>query len=377
MPKGAPWTLAALLAGALLLAGPARQALAQAPPLRVGVILPLTGGSAPYGEMALNGVRLAQEQEPQVLGRGVELVVADSKSDKVEATNAANRLIQKDKVVAILGPLSSSETLAAGSVAEAAGVPMITAWATNPVVTQGKRYVFRTCFIDPFQGGVAARFARDRLKAQTAAVLVDVGRDYSLGLAGFFGRTFSQDGGKVLLQTQYSEGDQEFAPQLLAIKAKNPDVVYLPGYLPEEPLILRQARELGLKQPFISGDAAQSQETLDIGGKAVEGLYFTTHFSDEGSNTPAGVRFRQAYRARFGLVSDAMAALGYDAYGILAAALARAGEGGLKLAQALEATQDYPGACGSTSMVGHDAVKPAYILTVRQGKYAFVTTVNP
>lgn len=359
------------LAGTAPAAGPAE-------PVRIGFLVPVTGAAAAYGEMMSQGVKLAQARRGQVLGRPVDLIFTDTKSDRVEASNAANRLIQRDRVAAILGPLSSSDCLAAGPVAEQHKLPLLTAWGTNPLVTQGKRYVFRSCFIDPFQGGVAANFAVKNLKAKTAAVLVDVGRDYSVGLAKFFAQTFQELGGAVVITTNYSEGDQEFAPQLAAIKAKNPDLIYLPGYLPEEPLIIRQAREMGLTQPFISADAAQADETIKIGGKAVEGLYFTTHFDEQGASNAAGREYAQAYRQAYGKAPDALGALGYDGYLILLDAIERAGSTDPEaIVRALETVKDFPGVCGSTTIVGRDAVKPAVILAIKDGKYAFVATINP
>ncbi|MFH1034723.1 MAG: ABC transporter substrate-binding protein [Pseudomonadota bacterium] len=365
------------LALAAVLALAAGAALA-AEPIKIGLILPLTGGSAAYGEMSLMGIRLAQAQRDQVLGRPVELVLVDNKSDKVESSNGVNRLIQRDQVVAILGPLSSSEALAAAPVAEAAKVPLVTAWATNPLVTQKRHYVFRTCFSDPFQGGVAANFAIKNLGAKTAALLLDVGRDYSVGLASFFKKSFAELGGRIPLTVNYSQGDQDFSAQLLAIKAKNPDVIYLPGYLPEEPLILRQARELGLKAPFLSGDAAQSDELIKIGGAAVEGLYFTTHFDEGGATTSQGREYAVAYRQKYGKAPDALGALGHDGYLILLAAIERAGSTQPEaLVTALESTKGFAGVCGLTDIKGRDAVKPAVILQVKDGKFAFVASVKP
>ncbi len=362
---------------ALLLMIPAAVAPA-AEPVKIGLILPITGPAAAYGDMALAGIKLAQADRPEVLGRPVKLILTDNKSDKVESTNAANRLIQRDGVAAIIGALSSSPTLAAAPIAEKAGVPMVSGWATNPLVTKGKKYIFRTCFIDPFQGGVAANFAYHDLKARTAAVMMDVSRDYSVGLGSFFIRSFRKLGGKVVHVAKYSHGDQEFSAQLGTIKGLNPDIIYLPGYLPEEPLIIRQAREMGLSQPFLSGDAAQADETVKIGGKAVEGLYFTTHFDEGGVTTKAGKRYAKLYRQKYHKAPDALGALGYDAYNILLDAMEKAGTTKpLAVVQALENTKDFPGVCGLTSIVNHDAVKPAVILKVKDGKFVYVTTVEP
>jgi branched-chain amino acid transport system substrate-binding protein len=349
-----------------------------AEPIKIGLILPITGPAAAYGDMALSGIKLAQADRPTVLGRPVKLLLADNKSDKIESTNAANRLIQRDQVAAIIGALSSSPTLAAAPIAEAAGIPLVSGWATNPLVTKGRHFVFRTCFIDPFQGGVAANFAFNNLKARSAAVILDVSRDYSVGLGSFFIRSFQKLGGKVLQVVKYSHGDQEFSAQLGSIKAVNPDIIYLPGYLPEEPLIIRQAREMGLKQPFLSGDAAQADETVKIGGKAVEGLYLTTHFDEGGVSTPAGKRYAKLYHDKYNKAPDALGALGYDTYNILLDAMQKAkSTKPAEVVKALETTQNFPGVCGMTSIINHDAVKPAVILQIKNGQYTYVTTVQP
>lgn len=366
-----------LLIIAALLLVPAL-AVHAAEPIKLGLILPMTGPAAPYGDMAHKGVEMAMADRPTVMGRPVKVILADSKSDKMEASNAAHRLIQRDQVAAIIGPLSSSTTLAAAPVAENARIPLLSGWATNPTVTVGKKYVFRACFIDPFQGGVAANYALKELKAKKAAIIMDVARDYSAGLAAFFTRTFTKGGGKVVLRTQYTTGDQEFGAQVGAIKAANPDLIYLPGYAPEVPLIIRQAREAGLNQPFLGGDAAQADEVLKIGGKAVEGLMLTTHFDENGATTEEGKRYSQRYRAKHNKAPDPLGALGYDSYMIMLNAITKAGSLDPEaLVKALDNTRDHPGVCGVTSLVNHNAVKPAVILKVIDGKYTYVGTVQP
>ena len=349
-----------------------------AEPIKLGVVFPMTGPAAVYGQNGIKGLKLAQQHRPAVLGRPVKLLIVDNKSDKVEASNAANRVIQKDKVSALIGCLTSSNSLAAAPVAEQAGVPMLSPWATNPLVTQGKKYIFRICFIDPFQGAVAAKFARDNLKAKTAAVMIDISQDYCVGIAGFFMRAFKKLGGKVVLKTHYNTGDQDFSAQLGAIQAAKPDIIYVPGYFTEDALIARQARELGLKQPLLSGDAAQADELIKIGGLAVEGLYFTTHFDEQGVTTASGKRFVAAYRQAYHEAPDSVSALSYDSYNALLDAMQRAGstQAG-KVAAALEQTKDFPGVTGVLSLVDHNAVKPAVILKVKDGKFAYVATVNP
>ena len=338
----------------------------------------MTGSNAPYGENALRGLKLAVEARPSVLGRPVELVVVDNKSDKVEASNGANRLIQNDKVSAILGPLASSTSLAAAPVAEAAGVPMISPWATNPLVTQGRKYAFRVCFIDPFQGQVGANFARKNMRAQTAAVMVDVAQDYCVGIANYFEKAFQGLGGQVLIKTPYSSGDQDFSAQLLAIKAKNPDIIYAPAYFAEGALIARQARELGLKQPLLGGDALQAEELLNIGGPAVEGVSFTTHFDENGVTTKSGQEFVKTYRARYMRPPTPAARLPMTPTTCSWTPWTRPSPTqAAALLPALEQTKDFPGVTGTLTLVEHNAVKPAVILEVKGGKFVYVATVNP
>ncbi|MCF8034018.1 MAG: ABC transporter substrate-binding protein [Desulfarculaceae bacterium] len=349
-----------------------------AEPIKIGLILPMTGPAAAYGDMAYKGIQMAQAKRPEVLGRPVKLLLMDNKSEKVESSNAANRLIQRDKVALIIGALSSTPTMAAAPVAEDAGVPLVSGWATNPLVTKKKKYIFRTCFIDPFQGAVAARFAFDTLRARKAAVLIDISRDYSMGLASFFIKAFKKLGGKIVARAMYSHGDQEFSAQLGMIKKRSPDLIYLPGYLPELPLIVRQARKMGLEQPFLGGDSAQADEVVKIGGKAVEGFYLTTHFDEQGVTTPAGKSYASDYRKKHNKAPDALGALGYDAYNVVLDALAKAGSTDpAKVTKAMEATKGFAGVCGVMDIVEHNAVKPVVVLTVDKGRFKYVTTVKP
>ena len=346
--------------------------------VKLGVIFPMTGPAAVYGQNGHKGLLLALAHRPAILGKKVELIVADNKSEKVEATNAANRVIQRDQVAAVIGALTSSNSLAAAPVCEQAGVPMVSPWATNPLVTQNRKFVYRVCFIDPFQGQVAANFAVHNLKAKSAALMVDISQDYCVGIAGFFERAFKKLGGKVVLKTHYNTNDQDFSAQLGAVKKAAPDIIYVPGYFTEDALIARQAREMGLTQPLLSGDAAQAAELITIGGKAVEGLYFTTHFDEAGVTTDSGKRFVKAYREKYQEAPDSVSALSYDAYNVLADAMEKAGTTDAKaVAAALDHTKDFPGVTGVLSLVEHNAVKPAVILKVADGKFVYVATVNP
>ena len=348
-------------------------------PVKIGVYYPMTGPSAVYGQIGYKGLELARKDRPKVLNREVKFFLTDNKSDKVESANAVSRLIQKNKVDAIIGGLTSSNTLSGAPVAEKAKVPMISPWATNPVVTQGKKWVFRACFIDPFQGYVGAKFARENLTAKNAAVLIDISQDYCVGIANFFMKNFTQMGGKVVSKLHYNTGDLDFTAQLTAIKNKNPDVLYCPGYFKELALIAQQAKEVGLEVPILAGDAAQADELIKIGGKAVEGLSFTTHFDEKGVTTESGKKFVKAFRAAYpGVTPDSVSALSYDTYNILLDAIERAGSTDKeKVRSELENTKNFQGVTGVMTMKNHDMVKPAVILTVKDGKFEWLATVQP
>ena len=348
-------------------------------PVRIGVCYPMTGSSAAYGAMGYKGLELARKERPSVLGRKVELFLADNRSDRVESARAIARLVRKNRVTAIIGGLTSSNTLAGAPVAEEAGVPMISPWATNPAVTRGRKWIFRACFTDPFQGAVAARFARKNLAAKTAAVLIDLSQDYCVGIASFFITNFKKLGGSIVARLPYNTGDLDFTAQLAAIRASHPDVIYCPGYFKELALIARQARETGIRAPILAGDAAQAEQLIKIGGRAVEGLSFTTHFDEQGVTTEAGRRFVRAFRAAYpDSTPDSVSALSYDTYNILLDAIARAGSTEReKVRQQLENTKKFQGVTGVMTMKDHDMIKPVVILTVRNGMFRWLATVNP
>lgn len=363
------------LAGWLALT-PGRALAAEA--VKLGVVFPLSGPEAAYGDCGLKGLKLAKENRPQVLGRPVDLILADNQGEKIASANETSRLIREDKVCAIIGCLTSGNTLAAAPVAEKAKVPLISPWATNALVTKNRQYVFRICFVDPFQGQVAAKFAREDLGAKTAAVLTDLSRDYCVGITRCFRQAFAQMGGKVVIKAFYNSGDEDFAPQLAAVKKANPDLIYLPGHFREDALIARQARAMGLRQPILSGDGAQADELLIQGGEAVEGLCLTTHFHAQGVETPSGKRFVKEFRRRFREDPESVSALTYDAYNALLDAIARAGSTQPQaIAKALEQTKDFPGVTGVLTLLRHDAVKPVVILQVKKGKFEYLTTVRP
>ena len=236
-----------------------------AEPIVIGAYLPMTGNVAAYGQMGWEGILLAKKMEPEVLGRPVDPRLADTKSDKVEAANAVSRLIEKDKVVAIIGEMISGNTIAGADFAERRKIPMVSPTATNPIVTQDKKFIFRVCFIDTDQGQVAAKLALNQLGARTAALIYDISQDYSVTLADVFKKGFIEGGGKIVSDTKFKSGDRDFTPQLSRIETTKPDVIYAPIYYTECALIAKQASEMGLKATILAGDGVQAPDWLNSG----------------------------------------------------------------------------------------------------------------
>ena len=350
-----------------------------AEPVKIGVYLPMTGPVAAYGQMGWSGITTAKKMVPTVLGRPVELKLVDTKSDKVESANAVSRLVEKEKVVAIIGEMISGNTIAGSDSAERSHVPMVSPTATNPIVTQGKKFIFRVCFIDPDQGRIAAKLAIDRLKAKTAALIYDISQDYCVALAAFFRKEFTKDGGKILTETKFKTGDRDFTPQLSSIKAVHPDIIYAPIYYTECALIAKQAREMGLKVPILAGDGVQAPELIQLGGKAVEGVYFTAHFHRDMITWDSGKKFAALIKKETGKELDAFSAMGADAYFIIIDAIKRAGSTDPeKIRNALATTKDFQGVTGKISLKRNgNAVKAMVINMVKDGKFKYVTTINP
>ena len=274
----------------LMLAAPAGAAV------KIGLYLPMTGSAAAMGQMVWEGVQTAHRMQPQILGQAVELMLVDTRSDRIEAANAVSRLIEKDKVAAIIGEVISSDTLAGVPIAERAGIPSISPTATNPLVTQGRKFAFRACFVDDLQGKVAARFAYENLKARRVALLIDQAQDYCVALANFFAQEFKRLGGEIVATSYIQTGDQDFSAQISALKGSKPDLIYAPNYYAEDALLAKQLKDLGVKTPVLTGDGAQVPELLSIGGPAVDGMYFTAHFHRQGANTALGARIHGGLR---------------------------------------------------------------------------------
>ena len=373
----------AALAGLALTFGVAGQALAaDAGPIKIGVYLPLTGQNAFGGQLELEGVRLAHKEMPKVLDRPVELVVVDNKSDKVESANAVKRLIERDKVVALIGTYGSSLAMAGAEVAEKAAVPGVGTSCTNPLVTQGKKYYFRACFIDPYQGAAAATYAYETLGLRKAAVLMDMTSDYAVGLSSFFTRDFKKLGGEIVATLKYNSGDQDFTAQLTELIAKKPDIVFMPAYFAEGAIIMKQARELGAKFRLMGADAMDNPDTLKLGGKAAEGFLHTTFPYDPAmpNMSPAAKRFTEAWKAAYpDKETNVNGALGYNTYFLILDAIKRANSSDPKaIAKALAETKDLPTALGLLSInKTHDAEMPVGIIEYKDGKRVYVGEVTP
>ena len=350
--------------------------------IRIGVYNCLTGQNAFGGQLELEGTQLAHKEIPEVLGKKIELFVVDNKSDKVEAANAVTRLIEKEKVVAIIGTYGSSLAMAGGEVAEKAGIPVMGTSCTNPLVTQGKKYYFRACFIDPFQGAGAATYAYKNLGFKKAAILTDVANDYSVGLSNFFKQAFTKMGGEIVSEMKYQSGDQDFTAQLTELISKKPDIVFLPAYFAEGAIVLKQAKELGATFRFMGGDAMDNPEVVTLGGDAVEGFMHTTFAYDPSMKdmNPVAQKFTELWKAAYpDKDPNVNAALGYDSYILIIDAIKRAGSAEPEAIQkALAETKDIPTVTGMTTMnATHDAEKELGIVEIREGKKQFIGIVKP
>jgi branched-chain amino acid transport system substrate-binding protein len=348
----------------------------------IGVVAPLTGDVSTFGQSTKQGVELLAKQVNEkggLLGKKVVLKVEDDRNTPTETAAAVQKLITQDKVVAIIGSVASKCTLAGAPIAQSNKVPMISGTSTNEKVTQVGDYIFRACFIDPFQGAVMAKFAWENLKAKTAACLFDVTNDYTKGLAESFKANFEKLGGKVVEYQTYNVGDQDFKPQLTKIKAKNPDVLFLSDYYNTVGLIAKQAREMGIKSVLLGGDGWDSAELTKIGGKAIVGGYFSNHYSKDAKN-PEAVAFLEAYKKAYNQDPDALAALAYDAGLILFEAIKKAGKlDGQAIRDAMASIKDLKAVSGTITIdpQTRNPIKSAVVLKVTEKDFAFEALVNP
>lgn len=354
--------------------------------IKIGANFELTGGQATFGQSSLNGVKMALKEVNAaggVLGKQLTLVSADNKSEPSESTNAMTKLITQDKVVAVIGAVTSSDTIAASPVAHANKIPFVSNTATNTKVTvedgKVKEFAFRACFIDPFQGTVMANFAAKSMKVKTAAIYIDQSSDYAKGLAQSFEEGFIKAGGKVVSKEAYLQKDKDFKATLTKIKATNPDTIFVPGYYEEVGLIVKQARELGYAGPMIGGDGWDSPKLVEIAGKdALKNTFFSNHYAADDKD-PAVVKFVDTYKKEYNQTPDALAALAYDATMMVVDAIKRANSAEpQKIRDALAQTKDLKVVSGIITLdKDHNPVKSAVVIEVKDGQLVFKEKVNP
>lgn len=356
--------------------------------IKVGANLEMTGGSASYGISSKNAIELAFKEINEkggINGKQLELVVADNKSEAAEATNAMQKLVSQDNVVAVIGPNLSSSVIAASAINNSAKVLDIAPMATNPYVTvdqasgKTKDFNYRTCFIDPFQGTVMAKFATAELGVGNAAILIDNSSDYAKGLAQFFKENFVKEGGAVTAEESYLQKDTDFKATLTKIKATNPDFLYVPGYYQEVGLIVKQARELGMNMPIAGGDGWDSAKMPEIAGAAaLNNTYFSSLYSLEDSSD-INKNFVAAYEKAYGQKPDVFAALSYDSALLVAEAIKNAGSTEpAKISEAMAKINGFSGVSGSVTFDDkHNPVKSAVILEYKDGAQSLKTKINP
>jgi branched-chain amino acid transport system substrate-binding protein len=356
----------------------AQPALAQ---IKIGAVSCISGPLSTFGVSSIRGARMAIDEinaKGGVLGQTIELVVDDTGSKAGETARITRKFLSQDHVVAILGDLTSSATMEAAPLAQEAHVPLITPTATAISVTKVGDYVFRSCFTDPFTGRIMARFAIDDLNARRAVILTDVKQDYSIGVSAELSSYYRQQGGQVLQEFSFSSGDTDFRAQLSSLKSLQPDVVFVPAYYTEASLILREARQLGVKAPFVGGEGWDSPSLVSVAGKSADGSFYTNHFSPDDPE-PLVQTFVRAYKAKYGTAPDALAALWYDGARLLADAVRRAGSTEpAKIRDALATTKGFPGVTGNISLdEQRNASKPVVIVTIANGQIKMVRRVEP
>lgn len=346
---------------------------------KVGILLSFTGSQAYYGKETKNGIDLALEQHNKNnKDLKIKLFVEDSQSSPSEAAKGINKLITSDKVVVVIGDMVSSNTIAAGSIAEKSKIPILSPGSTNDTVTIGKNYIYRTCFTDSFQGLVMANFAYKNLNAKTAVILQDSDSDYSIGLSKNFSDKFTLDGGKVTKILRYSQKDTNFTSQLGEIRKLKPDVVFIPGFHQQVGVILREAKDLQINSKMLGGDGWDTQELRTIAKGAENGGFISNHYSAE-SKDPTLQSFVKAYKAKYNIEPSSFSALGYDSANIVLEAIKKANSNDPeKINKAIANTKNLNAATGVITIdKNHNASKPAVILEFTPKGYKYITSVNP
>lgn len=357
------------------------QSAATSSTLLVGEYGSLTGAAATFGQGTHHGIQLAFEEQNKlggIKGKQLELLTEDDEGKPETANAVVTRLITQKKVLALLGEVASSNTLAAAPTAQQYKIPMISPSSTNPKVTEVGDYIFRVCFIDPFQGTVMAKFAYENLKAKRVAVLRDVKSDYSVGLAKFFQETFTKLGGTIVVEQNYQAGEMDFKSQLTEIKNKKPDAIFIPGYYTDVGLIARQARQLDIKVPLLGGDGWDSSKLFEIGKEAINGSYFSNHYTTE-STDPLVQDFIKNYKARFNNETpDGLAALGYDSAKILIEAMKNSDLTSKSIRDQIALIKDFKAVTGKITInAQRNAEKSAVVVKVDGLVNRYVTTISP
>jgi branched-chain amino acid transport system substrate-binding protein len=376
------WMVVVCLTGSLVLGGCASK---ETNDIRIGINAEITGSKPTVGDScrkaaellaaqvnAAGGIKVGDKKYP------ITLYIEDNEDKPESAAAVAKKLISQDNVLAILGPNASGNAIPAARICEDAKVIMISPWSTNPKTTENLKYVFRACFLDDFQGEVMAKFARDNMKAKAAAVLYDMASEYNKGIAEFFKKSFEKMGGQVVAFESYTKDDKDFSSQLTKIKAANPDVLFLPNYYNEVPLQAQQARRLGITAPLIGSDSWGSSELLTLGGKDLEGAFFSSHYAPDMA-TPEAQKFIKDYEAKYGKKPDDVAALTYDSGQLLLAAITKANSlDRQKVRDALATISKFEGVTGTMRFSGTgDPVKSAVIIQIKDGKFKYFTSVSP
>lgn len=347
--------------------------------LKVGIFLPMSGGTATFGEENYSGMKMAIEEINAAKEFKIQAILEDEKSDVSDSANAVKKLISVDKVQAVLGTVASSNTNAAAPIAQANKIPLISPASTNVNVTHKGEYISRICFIDDFQGYAMAKFATETLGKKTAAIVIDAASDYSMGLAKAFKEAFVKLGGKIVVEVSYVQADQDFSSQLTKIRTKKPEVVFAPGYYNQVGIMIRQARTLGVKSIFLGGDGWSSPKLFELAGDAIVGNYYSAHFSDEDTDQMVQA-FVKKYQAKYKKVPSDMAALGYDVVYFLVDAVKRNGgkTDSASLMKAINSAKGFKGVTGVISLdANRNASKPLVILETQKTRPTFKTRVNP
>ena len=370
------WTLLLLLCAAC-------QPNNQSSEIVVGEFSSLTGTEATFGQSTHNGITLAFEEinaAGGIGGRKLRVITEDDQSKAEEAANAVTKLISSNQVAAIIGEVASSNSLAAAPICQSSKIPMISPSSTNPDVTKKGDYIFRMCFLDNYQGPVLARFTLNDLHFKRAAMLIDVRSDYSRGLAEAFEKVFTASGGTIVATQSFSKGDSDYRPQLTAIQAASPQIIFIPGYYNDVAPIAIQARDIGIRVPLLGGDGWESPKLLEIGGHSLEGCMYSNHYHSD-DPTPAVREFVQKYQQRFGARPDSIAALAYDAARVLADGIRHAGPNftNRSLRDALAATRNFPGVTGAITFDANrnPIGKKVAIEEIKNGQLTLKATIYP